>query len=309
MILVFLLYFVCATMFTISKGVLAYVQPIFFVAFRMILAGLLLLGYSIFKEYKKNISLKNIFKNITSDWWVFSQLIIFHVYLTYICDLCALKNISSVESAFIYNLSPFVAAFFSYFWFNEKMTGKKWIGLAIGFLSLLPMLIGQYTSGSTLTSFTPQLLTLIAVISSSYGWILVRDLVANKKYSTFFVNGFSMFIGGAIALVTSIFTEPWTPYPFTEFIPFLQLTVLIIITANLIFYNLYGYLLKFYTATFLSFAGFTCPIFAGILGWFFLSEYFSSYLLLSFIFVSIGLYIFHQEELRQGYVKKSPVSL
>ena len=304
MILVFLLYLVCATMFTISKGVLAYVQPIFFVAVRMISAGVLLLGYSIFTEYKNKIFFKELIKNIKIDRWLFTQLILFHVYLTYICDLCALKNISSVESAFIYNLSPFIAAFFSYFWFNEKMNLKKWIGLGIGFISLLPMLISQYWQHNSFAHFTPQLLTFIAVISSSYGWIIVRQLVAREKYSPFFVNGFSMFLGGAIALITSLLTESWTPYPFTQFIPFLQLTVLIIVTANLIFYNLDAYLLKFYTATFLSFAGFTCPIFTAILGWLFLSEYFSLNLILSFVFVSIGLYIFHQEELRQGYVRK-----
>ena len=52
-----------------------------------------------------------------------------------------------------------------------------------------------------------------------------------------------------IALGTSYVTEPWTPLPVTDWVPFIQATMLIVVVANLLFYNLYGYLLKYYTAT------------------------------------------------------------
>lgn len=309
MFLVFVLYLICASMFTISKWALCFVQPIFFVAVRMTLAGLLLLGYSLFNWRKlEAFFFKRLIFNIKRDWFLFLQLIIFHIYLCYICDLCALKDITSTESAFIYNLSPFIAAFFSYFYFNEKMTKKKYLGLFIGFCSILPL----FSSSTNIISapfcaisdnIIAKILTLLAVISSSYGWILVRQLVKNEDYSPIFVNGFSMFFGGLGAFITSLLTEQYNPYPFTDFIPFFQSLILIIVVANLIFYNLYGYLLKYYTATFLSFAGFTCPLFAAILGKIFLGENFSWQLFISFFFVSIGLYIFHSQELKQGYNK------
>ena len=113
-----------------------------------------------------------------------------------------------------------------------------------------------------------------------------------------------MFFGGLIALVTSLMTEPWAPSPVTHWIPFIQATLLIIVVANVVFYNLYGYLLNYYTATFLSFAGFMCPFFAAFLGRIFLGETVSPHLLISFVIVCCGLYLFYGEELRQGYIKE-----
>ncbi len=281
-------------MFTISKWGLAYTEPIFFVAVRMILAGTLLCGYLL---ARKGLD-RRLLSYVKQDWFLFAQIIFFHIYLTYLCDICALKDISSIESAVIYNLSPFVAAVLSYFWFNEIMTPKKWLGLLMGFGAFLP----QLTQFGTFTSHLwPRVLTFIAVVSSAYGWVLLRALM-KKGYSPVVANGIGMFFGGVIALGTSYFTETWTPSPVTCWSSFLQATLLIVVVANLLFYNLYGYLLKHYTATFLSFAGFTCPLFAALLGYFMLGETFSPMLFVSFIFVCLGLFLFYHEELRQGYV-------
>jgi drug/metabolite transporter (DMT)-like permease len=294
MYLIIVLYALCASMFTISKWGLAYTEPIFFVAVRMILAGTLLCGYLIARH---GVS-RAFFTYVKQDWFLFAQVIFFHIYLTYLCDLCALKDISSVESAVIYNLSPFIAALLSYFWFNELMTPKKWLGLLIGFAAYLPHLL---QTGPLTASLWPRFLTLIAVISSAYGWVLLRALM-KKGYSPLVANGIGMFFGGLIALLTSYIAEPWAPSPVTCWVPFIQATILIVVVANLLFYNLYGYLLKHYTATYLSFAGFMCPPFAAFLGYMFLGETFSPSLLISFVAVCIGLFIFYHEELRQGYV-------
>lgn len=297
MYLIIVLYLLCAAMFTISKSALDYADPIFFVAVRMILAGLVLFSYLIIDA--KFISKKNIFYNFSKDWSLLAQIIIFHIYIAFICDLCALKDISGTESSFLYDLSPFITALGSYIWFNEKMTLKKWIGLLIGFSALAP---GILQKTDFLLALKPRLITLLAVISSAYGWIVLRELVKDRQYSPIFVNAFGMFFGGLGALITSYFFESWHPTPVTQWCPFIQLTLLIILVANILFYNLYGYLLNFYTATFLSFAGFMCPLFTAILEWFFLGTAIQPTIIFSFCMVIIGLYIFYQDELRQGYI-------
>lgn len=292
MILVLILYLFCGLMFTISKWALSSAEPIFFMSVRMIAAGVILFIWFLFRE--KNLNKKLLVHNIIKDKILFLQLILFHVYIVYIFDLSALKNITSSESAFLYNLSPFVSAFFSYFMLKEKMTYKKWVGLAIGSSSFL--------SNFFFSFYWPHLLTLGAVISGAYGWIIVRKLVHDYNYSPIFINSIAMFVGGFLALITSCFAEQWDPVPIYNVNTFIQSTVLIILVANIFFYNLYGYLLKFYTATFLSFAGFMCPIFTAILGVAFLQENVSMNLVLSFILISLGLTIFYQEELKQGYI-------
>lgn len=266
----------------------------------MVAAGIMLCGYYFIKHifFKK----EKITFNIKRDWPLLAQIVIFHIYLTYLCDLCALKDISSGESAFLYNLSPFISALLSYLWFGEVMTRKKWFGLILGFVALIPSLVQDWLSCGLSGILGAKIMTLIAVASSAYGWIILRELVKDRGYSPIFINGFGMTLGGILAFATSYFTESWQPTPVTEWIPFIQATILIVITANLMFYNLYGYLLNRYTATFLSFAGFTCPLYAGILGWLFLGEPLPLNLLPSFALISIGLFIFYQEELRQGYI-------
>ncbi len=265
----------------------------------MLLAGALLCGYLLAKGPRIDRAL---IKTTLKDWFLFAQIVVFHIYLTYICDLCALKNISSIESALIYNISPFIAAIFSYFWFHEYMTTKKWVGLAIGFCSFLP----DFLFRGDLFLFTnvgPRLMTVAAVVSSAYGWIVLRALV-KKGYSPIFINGVGMTLGGIASLTTSYLTERWDPFPVVEWVPFMQATLLIVVVANIIFYNFYGYLLKKYTATFLAFAGFMCPLFAAFLGRIFLHEAFSWHLIFSFILVWIGLTMFYHEELKQGYIHK-----
>lgn len=294
MILILLLYALCASTFTISKSALLYTQPLFFIAVRMIGAGCMLGIY-----YAARVFLgKELFVFKWRDSFLFAQIILFHIYITYICDICALKNLTSIESAFIYNLSPFIAALLSYWYFAEKITAKKWLGLTIGFCAFIPEL---YFHGLAMSSsIAPKLITLIAVISSAYGWIIMRQLVKDRHYSPLFINGVGMLGGGIGALITSWIFEGYYP-PVTQWIPFLNYTALSIVVANIFFYNLYGVLLSRYTATFLSFAGFLCPLFTALFGWFFLGEWPSLSLCISSVIAAIGLFIFHQEELRQGY--------
>lgn len=301
MLLIVLLYIVCASMFTLSKWGLAYTEPLFFMGVRMILAGVLLGAYLLFKESQGGGNLRTMLKNVRHDSGLFIQVILFHIYFAFVFDLYALKYLSSIESAFLYNLSPFVTAFFSYILFREYLSPKKWLGLCLGLASLFPIFYGIDWQ-SLLGYSIPRLIMLLAVLSTSYGWVLVRALV-QKGYSAIFVNSIGMFFGGLMALGTSRLFEPWTPFPVTLWTPFWQSVILTIIVANIIFYNLYGYLLKRYTATFLSFAGFLCPFFAAFLGYIFLNETVSPGLFISFIIVCFGLYLFYQDELK-GEKKK-----
>ena len=293
--LVFLLYFICAATFTLAKATLLYAQPIFYVGVRMVVAGTLLLGLSCWQK-----SIKKIVPNARP---LFIQIIFFNIYFAYVLDLWSLHYLTSIESSVVFNLSPFAAALFSYFWFAEVMTPKKWLGLFLGFISLVPMLFVRADDFISFDTYRilPIILLLCSVFSSAYGWIVMRALIKDYDYSPFFINGIGMLGGGILALATSATLESWSPSPVFDWPQFALCTVAMIVLANGLFSNLYSYLLKFYTATFISFAGFSCPLFTMLLGWFFLGEPLSGRFFYALIGVCCGLLLFYQEELRQGY--------
>ena len=75
--------------------------------------------------------------------------------------------------------------------------------------------------------------------------------------------------------------------------------LLLILVANIIFYNFYGFLLKKYTPTFLSLVGLLCPLFTALLGWVFLGETVTWIFFLSLAVVMLGAYIFYKDELQE----------
>ncbi len=139
MLYVLLLYALFASVFTIAKTALEHVQPLFLIGTRMFFAGFVLLSYQ-FLVKKQTLSLGR------KTWWRLILLAIFNIYLTNVCEFWGLRYLTSFKTCFIYSLSPFLSALFSYFLFSEKLTSKKWIGLVIGFLGFLPILLNQTSS-------------------------------------------------------------------------------------------------------------------------------------------------------------------
>lgn len=190
------------------------------------------------------------------------------------------------------------------------MNVRKWCGLLVGFIGFMPVLFMQ-TGAEELFNVAlflswPSLAVMGAALSSVYGWVLLRLFVKDSALSPLMANGTSMLIGGLMALIHSPFLENWNPIPVAidNTVPFLKSTLALTVISNLICYNLYGYFLKKYTATFLSFVGLLCPIFASFSGALFLGEPLSLPIFISTGIVSTGLFMVYQAELRQGYVVK-----
>lgn len=313
---VIFMYATWSSVFSIGKWTLDHSPPIFLTGSRMFLAGIVLLAY-LFLRKKSAFRFKK--KQILS----LVVLALFSIYLTNILEFWGLQYLSAAKTCFIYSLSPFFAAFFSYLHFGEKMNGRKWLGLLIGFVGFLPVLAIQSGSenlfgGVSLISW-PELAIMGAALFSVYGWVLLRLLVKDKEgeenqsVSPMMANGMSMLIGGSFAFIHSFFLENWAPIPVApeSLLPFAQGTIIMMVISNLICYNLYGYLLKKYTATFLSFMGLLSPIFASINGWLILGEQPSWIIFVSTAVVGFGLWILYRAELKQGYIvtnkQKEPV--
>lgn len=191
------------------------------------------------------------------------------------------------------------------------MNGRKWIGMLIGFAGFIPVLAMQKGANELITSLAflswPELAMMAAALCSVYGWVLLRLIVKDTTVSPMMANGASMLIGGLFALGHSYLVESWNPLPVaaSAFGPFIQGTLIMTLISNIICYNLYGLMLRRFTATFLSFMGLLSPIFASINSWFFLGEQPSPIIFLSTGIVSLGLWLIYSAELRQGYIRKA----
>ncbi len=298
---VILMYATWSSVFSLGKMTLAFAPPVFLTGFRMTIAGVIL---SLFYLFFKRSS----FKFEKKHWISLGGLAFLSIYLTNILEFWGLQHLSAAKTCFIYSLSPFFAALFSYFHFGEKMNGRKWVGLGVGFLGMIPVLLSQTGTEELfkINNFLslPSLAIMGAALFSVYGWVLLRVVVKDSFVPPALANGLSMLLGGLFAFIHSFFVDSWAPTPILagHVGDFMKGTLLMTLISNILCYNLYGFFLKKYTATFLSFTGLLSPIFASITGWLILGEPPSWTIFLSTAVVSVGLFIVYQAELKQGYI-------
>ena len=312
--LIFLSYLLMASTFTLAKTAVMYMKPIYFIGLRMTLAGVLLLGYLYYFDRKKCIFNR-------TDAKLFVLIVIFHIYFAYILEFWALQYLSSSKTSLLYHLSPFITALLGYLLFSYKLSLKKWIALIIRFVGMIPILM-TYDVGSYASNKLPfaEIILLLAIGSAAYGWIVMKELIVTRNYSPVMVNGVGMLFGGIAALVTAFIVEGKSPFVLnynpTDMIGKLLLphfgTVItplimafgtmlcLIIIANIVGYNLFGYLLRFYSVTLLSFFGFMTPFIAGIFGWIFLSESLKAPFFISLAITAASLYLFYSQELLES---------
>lgn len=299
--LVFLTFFIWSTSFTLGKATLNYSPPIFLTGARMFMAGILILGFlALFR--KKDLFIK---KHHLFPLFLLS---LSSVYLTNICEFWGLQYLTSAKACFIYSLSPFLSALFSYFQFKEKLTSKKMLGLVIGFIGFIPVLLSQSGAEELLGGIAflswAEIALIFATVTSVYGWVLLRKLGKDEGMSPMMANGSSMLLGGLFALIHSSFVDTWNPVPISNYAGFFKGIALMILISNLICYNCYGWLLKRFTATFLSFAGLMTPLCAAFFGWLILGETVLWTFYISLGIISFGLWLVYSEELRLGYIVK-----
>lgn len=293
MILVVVLYALLALTFPLAKNAVSYAHPCFLIGFRMLLAGTFLLGYQYFFK-------RSGYTIHRADYGLFFRTALFHIFFAFTLEFWALQYVTALKTTLIYASTPFVAAILSYFILREYLSWHKVIGIIIGLLSLIPVIAAATTGSESLMEIgrisLPELSLMGSVLSATYAWFLVERLMA-KNYALSLINGVAMFIGGALSMILAACVGGFA-HPVLAWGPFLGWVGLLILVANITVYNLYGWLLRRYSITFLTFAGFLCPSFGMLYEWLFMGGTVTWYHFISLIFVIIGLYIFYRGELR-----------
>ncbi len=290
---VFLMYALFGSIFSIGKIGIEASQPYFLTGIRMLLAGLLMVGYLYYRE-------PNSLKVSKQDWPLLILVAFFNVFITNAFEFWGLQYMSAGKTCLIYSLSPFAAALIAYFFGTERLTSKKWLGLFLGFLSFCPMMLAPWLDSAVEGNNSIELLAegalTISAITAVMGWNFVRKLTVERQISHASVNGLSFLLASAMCLATSFLIENWDPVPVFAWAEFSLSLWYIVIIHNLICYSIYASALHRFSVTFLAFAGLSNPLFAAFFGWLFLGEEITGFFWLAFIGVLVGLYLFYQEE-------------
>ena len=209
MFLVLLMYCCIAGAFTVGKTALGYSDPAFLIGVRMIISGVIMLGYLyFFNKRELKISKK--------DWRSFLHFAFVGIFLSYLLEFWAMKHgVSSIKASLFFNLSPFITALIAYFTLNEKLSRRQWFGLAIGFLGVAPILFTGERAEQIAGNFGVVSLADLALLLSvpgifAHNWIILKQLI-NAGYKPPLINGVSMLGGGLFALIGSFFIERFPP--------------------------------------------------------------------------------------------------
>lgn len=280
-----------ASAFTLGKVVLNYTKPVFFIGISMVIGGIILFSYQFFTARHRLVIKKR-------DYWLFFQVSFFTIFISYILQFWGMNYMSSSKACLLYNFGPFTSYLIAYLFFSEKMSLKKWIGLALGLVGLFPILMTttpkeELLQGIFFISF-PEIAVIISAAAYSYGWFVIRELVHERHYSPLTVNSYSMLAGGTLALFTAPVVEG--PFVIKDFFPFFCLLAGTITIEYMICNNLYARLLNKYSETFLSLTTFSIPVFGGFYGWAFLNENVSWNYLLSCLILFVAIHLFSVAE-------------
>lgn len=289
-LIAFIMYAFFGMSFVVGKKTLQYGGPFFLTGTRMILAGVLLFLIQLLVNKKRVVSIRGFWPEIL-------LLSVFNIYFTNVLEFWGLQYLSCYKTCFVYSLSPFLAAFISYFALKEKLGGYKILGLVIAFVGFAPLIVYKELSDTKKFYVTPAEWALLgAVFSTVIGWIVMRKLIYQKHFPVLMANSYSMLIGGVLAFITSGIFEGIQPLPVSNWSFFISGMLIITLINNLIGYNLYAYLTKNFTVTLMSFIGFVTPLITALFGWIFLREPVTLFFFISYSVVLVGFFIFSREE-------------
>lgn len=286
--------------YPMSKVALTIGSPLFLTAMRMLIGGVALLGIQYYLDPQK-LRVPRVFMR---------QLFLsglFNMYLTNVFEMYSIMHMDPAKVAFIYNLSPFIAAFFGFLFFKEKLSSYQWLALVIAFFGSLIIVSGS----SPEELLTPQIGFLswaegsmfIAATTTVYGCILVQQLI-RAGCGSLIVNALSMLFGGVMALIHSLLSEPWNPIPSSDPLRFFGWVFLMIVLYNFISYELYNRLARYYSVTFLTLSWFTTPLFTVFFDWLWLGTMVSWEFWPASLLIMLGLYLFYKDELKKALLAR-----
>lgn len=296
MFLLILMYALFAAEFPLAKLALdQYTNAFFLETMRMLIGGTIFLTYYL-SGWRKKICIA------TEDWWLFVQLVLFYMYLSYFSAGWALQYMSSLKANIFTSFMPFVSAVLAYFLLRDRPTVNRVFGMTMGAVGLIAILLTTESRPSGYGEFLhislPEVMMLVSIVSTEYGYFLLKRLY-DKGYPLVLINGMAMLVGGMLSLASGLLVFDQTMFHYTSFWPVFGYALALFLLVNVVDNALYGILIKRYSITFLTLASFLSPVFGVLYGTLFMGETISPMHIIAFGLIFFGLYLFSRDELHR----------
>ena len=293
MLLIIFIYFIFALTFVLGKLSINYIDPILLIALRMIIAGVILTTYCLVKKIK--------FPNILN----IAVLSLVHIAIPYCLEFLAFSYSSASKVAFIFNLTPLISGLVQSFYFKKKLTKWQWLAIFIAFIATSLFTIADIKSNcpkldvifrEILSCKIGDLLLFIAVTSSVIGWQIIQKMMRGGDSITA-INATSMLGGGLISL-TAYFSYSSYGFENLNYASWFYVFSLLIL-GNIISYNMYGWLLKIYDASYLALWGSICPLMVAGIEWILFGQKPSTNFIIASLGIAISIKIFMSKNIKK----------
>lgn len=234
----------------------------------------------------------SLFKNSLRPLIIYSSLL----FTGYISFHWAAQNILPVKAAVYYTLAPFITALIGHFFFKEKITKNKLIGIIISAIGIAIIIYDKNDfSINTSSTYVSDLILLFAVTSYSLSWLIIKKTIKKEKAPAPVINGISSLF---VLLLTTPLMLMQAKTVIDLPIAFWKWSMLESLVGGVAGYTLYIYLLNFYSATFISLASLLEPCFTAFYQFVLLNKIPSMLTILSTFVIALGLIVFYIDDLK-----------
>lgn len=264
-----------------------------FAGYRFFLAGLYLLVFVLFQKRSLSIP-KGSFKTLLT-------LGLIQTTFQYLFFYIGLSNTSGIKGSIIISLGAFFSIILPHFYYHDdKLSVRKWIGLIVGFAGVVYINLakGPITGGFR---FVGEGMMILSAFVGSLASIYAKEL--SNKMDTLVMTCFQMLLGSSIMIIISSFVLGGNAVPMRMEITPLFMHLALISSVG---FGLWFVLLNHNPISKVSIYKFQVPIWGTILSAIFIpGESLSSSILIGLIAVSMGIFLVNSGRKK---VKKSDLT-
>ena len=252
------------------------IPPFLGVGLRFLIAGTLLLVIGIVRNRKLIYSKELLRISLIIGILLFT--------LSYGAVYWAEQYISSGLASVLFATMPlFVALFARIILKNELLNPTRLLGMLIG-VGGTGLIFSESVGISNLNEFRGLIVTLISPITAALAIVITKKHIHN--HDTFFLNGWSMLLGGLVTL--SVHFAYGSPYPVVWDMVSISALLYLTLVGSALAFGIYFWMLQHTEATTVSFVTVISPVIAVFIGAIVLSERLTGLQIVGSFFVLSG---------------------